>query len=321
MRLHFAVAFSSILFCTSVSNAASVLYGGNGGHRNLDGSPLSINDGSVVTIDQTTGAVTLVGHPTGVARLSGIVFAGSDLLYGSTLGGGGFPDFPPQPNTSRLIQINPDTGALVSNIGAITDGTGGPGIAISDLAIQPGTGVLYGIESVDAEGGTKTQFGNLYTISRSSGVATLVGTTGTENSSLAFAPNGTLYLTTASINPDDPAGPFINVEVDTVDPATAEILTRVPTSMFYAALAFDASTGLLLGGTGGGNSLDSVSGDIFTIDPSTGNQVGHVSTGVNFVGDLDFRPVPEPLSVTTAGLGLLLILWSYLVRRRRSRRL
>jgi hypothetical protein len=208
----------------------------------------------------------------------------------------------------------------VSNIGPITEGAGGPGIAISDLAIQPGTGVLYGIESVEAEGGTKTQLGNLYTISRGSGVATLVGTTGTQNSSLAFAPNGTLYLTTASINPDDPAGPFINVQVDTVDPGTAKILTTVPTSMFYAALAFDASTGLLLGGTGGGNSLDSVSGDIFTIDPSTGDQVGHVSTtDVNFVGDLDFRPVPEPLSVTTAGLGLLLILLSYLVRRRRSR--
>src|SRR6185437_10904147 len=106
---------------------------------------LSINNGWLVTIDQSTGAVSPIGHPDGVARLSGIVFAESDLLYGSTLGGGGFPDFPPQPNTSHLIQINPASGALVSDIGQITDGIGGPVIAIADLAIQPGTGLLYGI--------------------------------------------------------------------------------------------------------------------------------------------------------------------------------
>jgi hypothetical protein len=319
MRLQLAVVFSSMLLCTSASNAASVLYGGNGGHRSLvDQSPLSINNGSLVTIDQTTGAVTLVGHPTGVARLSGIVFAEPDLLYGSTLRGGGFLEPPPQPNTSHLIQINPNTGALVSDIGSITDGVGGPGIAISDLAIQPGTGILYGIESTEAEG-KGPGAPNLYTINRSSGVATLVGTPDTENSSLAFAPNGTLYLTTASINPADPAGPFIKVAVDTVDPTTGKILTSVPTSLFYASLAFDPSTGLLIGGTGGGNDITSESGDIYSIDPATGNQVAHVSTtGLNFVGDLDFRPVPEPLSLTMAGLGLLSILSFYLVRRRRS---
>ena len=91
-----------------------------------------------------------VGHPAGVARLSGIAFAGSDILYGSTLGGGGFPGNPPPTNTSKLVQIDPNNGALISTIGSITDGAGGPGIAISDLAIQPGTGLLYGIEAVEA---------------------------------------------------------------------------------------------------------------------------------------------------------------------------
>ena len=87
-----------------------------------------------------------------------------------------------------------------------------------------------------------------------------------------------------------PSGPFIGVSVDRVDPSTGNILTTTPTSTFWTALAFDPSTGLLFGGTGSGNDLSSVSGDIVSIDPGTGNIVGHVSTtGLNFVGDLDFR--------------------------------
>ena len=318
MRFRIAALSSAMLF-SSFAAADPVLYGGNGGHPSLEGAPLSINNGWLVTIDQNTGTVSPIGHPDGVARLSGIAFAGSDLLYGSTLGGGGFPDFPPQPNISHLIQINPASGALVSDIGQITDGIGGPGIAIADLAIQPGTGILYGIESTEAEGGTKTQLGNLYTINRITGVAALVGTTGLQNASLAFAPNGTLYITTAAINPDDPSGPFIDVNVDTVDPSTGQIRTTVPTPMFWTALAFDPATGLLFAGTGGGNDLTSISGDIFKIDPATGNVVGHVSTtGQNFVGDLDFRPVPEPINLTLVATGLAAIM-CYRSRKRKSR--
>jgi hypothetical protein len=314
MCFQFSAAISCMIFFNSVVNADPILFGGNGGHPNFDGSPLSIHNGWLVTIDQATGAVIAVGHPAGVARLSGIVFAGSGILYGSTLGGGGFPDVPPPPNSSRLVQIDPDTGALISDIGPIIAGAGGPGISIADLAIQPGTGRLFGIESREAAGGLGAPFGNLYTIDRSSAVATLVGTTGLENDSLAFAPDGTLYVTSAAVNPLDPFGPLIDVQVATLNPATAQVLTSVPTSLFYAALAFDARTGVLVGGTGSGNTL--LSGDIFTIDAATGAQLAHLSTtGLDFVGDLDFRPVPEPLSVTIAGLGLLAIMSRQCYRR------
>src|SRR5206468_10195807 len=123
------------------------------------------------------------------------------------------------PNSSRLILITPETGGVVSDVGLIRAGTGGQGIFIADLAIQPGTGVLYGIESREAGGGLGPPFGNLYTINRNTGVAALVGTTGLQNASLAFAPNGTLYATSAAVNPEDPFGPLIEVQVATLDPA------------------------------------------------------------------------------------------------------
>ena len=152
MRFPLAAALSSVLLFTSIARADPILYGGNGGHPNIDGTPLSIHNGWLVGIDQDTGTVVPIGHPDDVARISGIAFASYDLLYGATLGGGGFPDTPPPPNSSRLVLINPNTGALVSDFGLIRAGVGGQGISIADLAIQPGTGVLYGIESREAAG-------------------------------------------------------------------------------------------------------------------------------------------------------------------------
>ena len=95
-------------------NLTTKLYGGNGGHSNTE----SINDGSLVIIDQTSAATTLVGHPNGVARLTGLAFTSTGTLFASTLGAGGFPP-PPPPLTSTLITINPANVALVSTIGAI----------------------------------------------------------------------------------------------------------------------------------------------------------------------------------------------------------
>ena len=42
-------------------HANPIMFGVNGGHPNPDGSPLSINNGWLVIVDQTTGAVTPVG--------------------------------------------------------------------------------------------------------------------------------------------------------------------------------------------------------------------------------------------------------------------
>jgi uncharacterized protein (TIGR03118 family) len=248
-----------------------VMYGGNGGHGNSD----SINDGSLVIVDQGTAAITLVGHPAGVFRLTGIAFDTTDLLYASTLGAGGFPP-PPPPLTSTLVRLNPDTGALLLTIGPITDGPAGPAISIADLAIQPGTGTLFGIRAPVDDGGGQ---GKLYTIDKATAVATLVGDIHAFFESIAFAPNGTLYATAA----DFMMGNEINPRLITINPANGAVLTSVATPRFYGALGVRRADGVIFAGTGDEH-------NIYRLNATTGAETLVGDTGQNFVGDLDFRP-------------------------------
>jgi hypothetical protein len=264
--------------------AGIIMYGGNGGQ----GAGFSINDGALVTIDQSNAGVTVVGHPAGVARISGVGFDLNGNLYVTTLGGGGFPPPPPPTTTSNLLQLNPQTGAIINTIGQVHTSTG-TGIAIADLAVQPGTGTLYGIRSdVDAGGGA----GLLYTINKSNGVATLVGNTGHMFGSIAFAPNGTLYMSEA----DFAMGP-VNPHLLTLNPSTGATLTSVATTDFFGALGVRPSDGVIFGGTGDGGTID-------IVNPTTGAETLVGSTGQNFVGDLDFQ-VPEPGTLALFGLGAL----------------
>lgn len=294
-RVLFAAA-AMLGFCASGASAGLAMYGGLGGHG--PGAD-STNDGALVRIDQSTGDVSVVGHPSGVARLTGIAFDPSGALYGSTLGAIPFPP-PPQPSTSELIRINPNTGALASTIGPITEGAGGPAISIADLATQPGTGTLFGVR---APVGAETGLGNVYTINKSTGVASLVGSTGHFFDSIAFAPDGKLYATAADLGP---MGAEINPALLTLDPADAHVLSSVPTSGFYGALGVRPTDGTIFAGNGDGAQL-------FTLDPATGTATAlpH-TTGTDFVGDIDFAPsrpaaVPLPPAVWT-GLATLLAL-------------
>jgi hypothetical protein len=214
----------------------------------------------------------------------------------------GNPGYPPPTPTdpkSDLIQINPDTGALIKDIGAIT--FNGAQLHIADLAIQPGTGVLFAISANST--GDFSAAGNLYTINKSTGVATLVGATGDFFGSIAFAPNGTLYMIAADL---DNMGNIVNSVLKTINPANAKTLTMVPILNIPGALAV-RSDGVIFEGNGDGFP-DPLGSGLFTIDPKTGAEtlVGH--PGLNFVGDIDFRPpVPEPMTLTLCGLGLLII--------------
>ena len=97
------------------------MYGSNGNN--------TTNRGALVTINQTNGIGTVVGTPVANVGLPGLAFHPDGRLFAVTL-----TNLTP----STLIQVNPDTGALITSIGAITDN--GTPISIGDLSFQPGTG-------------------------------------------------------------------------------------------------------------------------------------------------------------------------------------
>ena len=255
---------------------ADILYGGNG-----NGS--AVFPGELVTINQTTGVGTLVGDPVTPGGLSGIAFASPTLLYGSTIGNIG--------NVSTLITINPATGLLVTTIGPITAGATGPRISIGDLALQPGTGTLYGVRS----NADQTQSGGLlYTINTATGVATLVGDTGSDaGGGIAFAPNGTLYQTAFNNG-------FDFTSLNTLNPANAARIATVAVPRYYEGLAV-RSDGTLWASSGTGTDA------LFTINPTTGAEtfIG-VTPNTGAVSDLDFQvttAVPEPASWALLAVG------------------
>ena len=250
----------------TLATAQELLYGGNGGQ----GQGRSINPGAFVIVDQDTAAVTIVNLDTGVAKLTGLAFDAAGTLYASTLPETGFP--PPPPSvSSHLITLDPATGEQLSDIGSIVDSQG-RGMAISDIAIQPGTDVLFGIRSeVD---GARAE-GELYTINKTSGLATLVGDTGIHFATIAFGPDGTLYESAAAFQ----MGP-VNPVFRTINPANGAVLTSVP-SQFFGALAV-RSDGVIFGSKGGDN-------EIVTVNPSTGAVTSVGATGGNSVGALVFH--------------------------------
>ena len=289
MTLRNVVTLTAVLVALSampsVSLADSIMYAGLGGHSNGD----STNDGSLGITNQTTGVVTIVGHPAGVSRITGLVFDPAGNLFGTTAVAGGFPPPPGPTSTSNLIRINPVTGALISSVPVTA---GGVGISIADLAIQPGTNAIYGIRSpLDELGGQ----GLLYTINPTAGVATPVGNTGDFFGSIAFATNGTLYMSSADL---DANGNFVNAGLKTLSPLTAATLSFVSTSDFFGALAVRPEDSTIFGGTGD-------SGLLFKVNPVTGAETLVGSTGRNFVGDFAFTPVPEPSTLSLLALGLV----------------
>src|SRR5204862_2086152 len=88
--------------------------------------------------------------------------------------------------------------------------------------------------------------------------------------------------------------------------ADAATIRSVPTADFLGALAVRPD-GVIFGGNGD-------DGELFTIDPLTGAETLVGSTGLNFVGALDFA-VPEPATFLLFGSGLMAMA---VFRRRRS---
>ncbi len=238
---------------TIVVQGSDQLFAGVG-----NGSPVS--PGGLLLVDENTGAGTLVGDPVTPAGLSGVAFNSSGQLFGSTVEGSA--------TDSRLVQIDPNTGTLIADIGPIVVGTAP--LKIADLAIQPRSDVLFGIR---ASTGSVPAGGQLYTIDPKTARATFVGDTGSAvGGALAFAPNGTLYYSANNFH--------------TLDPSSARILSTVPltTSDISDGLGVRPSDGTVFG-----TRFGQAGEDIIIIDPNSGASTFVGSTGAGRISDLDFR--------------------------------
>jgi hypothetical protein len=148
-------------------------------------------------------------------NVTGLAIDSTGTLWAATC------DDPCNEEPARLLRVS-SNGSQVTDLGPIIDQDGAPITGVADLAMQPGTDILF----------VGTDYGNcgdgdcLYTLDRTSAVATLVGEVDTSwLGGLAFTPDGTLYMVAA-------AGPdfdnFRNREMLVLDPATAETLSVEP---------------------------------------------------------------------------------------------
>lgn len=305
-----------MLSAMTVSTTASAveLYGSVG-----QGS--GANRGDVIVIDQTnSNNYSTVGNPTTSGGITGLAFDNSLGTSGSLWGSQGFG----KGTTSTLIEINPNDGSLINDVGAIhTDANdvAGSSISIGDLAFNPTNNTLYAITSDAAPpqipGGPVD---GIYTVDTGTGLATLVGKTIWDTTAgIAFDSNGTLFA--LGFDPDVPEPgsggtnmlftfDLDNLIFDGTDPLLLVDNTRVTVDInnyIFSGLGINPLTGEIY-------TSESQTGNIYKVDKNTGAMDFTGMPTDAFVSDLTFR-VPEPGTLAVLGLGLIGLI---VIRRRRA---
>ena len=271
----FLLVIIGVLFAPAAGLAQTTLFGGVG-----RGS--GENPGAILTLDQANGTATVIGEGASdpQAGITGLAFDSGGRLFASTTNAPLFGGTP----FSTLIRIDPLTGEQVALIGTIT--VADTALVINDLAIQPGTDVLFGTVI-----NVSTNTNNLYTIDKTTAVATFIGDTSVIGATVAFGPDGTLYQTSAEFGDMG----FLRGFLNTLDPATAAVLTTsMPfTEAHIGALAVRPTDGVIFASSG-------MPGDIYTLSPDgVLTLVGN--TGAGGPGDLAFTPVPTDKTQCQSG--------------------
>lgn len=305
-----AIAFTAIfLLFLAAPLSAQTLYGSQGGAQGGDG-------GRLVILDTDDASATLVGTPFDSVGMPGIEFLQDGRLVAVSS-----VNHSEELDTSYLLELDPHTGALLSSQPLLD--SDGNGCAFGDIAMHPGTGVLYGIAANQSSLGTRCGVGGstggyLATIDPATGIYTTVGRDaefGNASGGIAFGPDGTLYFTAAWASDDT---------LYTLDPATADVLstTDLTPGGSYFGLAWDPTENQLYGSYDWGPDAPI----LVTIEPASGSVTVIGDTDFNYMGIAFSRGVSaQPIAVPMGSYGFLGLLafllalaamWS--VRGRRS---
>lgn len=314
MRITLSLIVAFLITGLSTSFSQYIIYAGNGGTH--DGAP---DGGALMTLDRNTAASTVISVPFEDRGITGLGVLPNGNLVGVTSNGeGSFPTY--------IFIIDGETGNLIGEPNEIDDGGEG-NTGYVDLAVHPTTGIVYAINWL----------GELLTIDPATGEADLVLTLDFEGAqAIAFGTDGTLYVLTFGFiegpNVLPPGLSVGKVDLQNGEPNVYDLIA-LPLSERFISLGFDPTSGLLwTSGSGGNfevrgqNNVETRAfGDIYTIDPETGEMVlvGNSGTGQR-VHDIVFAPDPnfEP-AVPTLGqwgvlsLGLMLLIFSVAFMRKK----
>ena len=234
------------------------------------------NPGSIFMISQNFGTQTFIGDPTNPGGVSGLAFDDQFRLWGSNVFSGG--------SNSNLLQINPDDGTLINDVGPILDAAGDD-LKIQDLAYSSALDQLFGT----------TSSGDLVTINRSTAAATLVGALPSSPMHIGFSPTGVLWGVDRSNSGD----------LFTLDPTNANVLTQVARSPTgeLDALGVDPKTGVIWVAR---TNFQGLGEEVNTINSAGIRTV--VGSGLRVVSDIAFVPLKdvggELLLIDTTALAL-----------------
>lgn len=171
---------------------------------------------------------------------------------------------------------------LIDSVTGAADPIGPIGYAVTGLAIDPTTGVLYGSTSNNSANSP----GSLITIDSSTGAGTFVGSYGIDGHTAAditFGPDGTLYgLFEPSFD-----------DLATIDKTTgaATVIGDAGFGSYGSGIDYDPDAGTVLwaasGDSGSFRSINTTTGastELFTLSGDTGRSIAAMTTGCD--GDL-----------------------------------
>jgi len=230
------------------------------------------SDSALYIVNQSTGAVTLVGNmQVSVGDLTSRTNGGPFQLWGIDIG------------ANALWTINPSTGATSNEV--FISGTQGP---ITSIAFDPLTHTLFGNTTAGFGGADQ-----LYEINPTTGAATLEGAIGSSNVyALGFTQGGAL------LGESDATGDLLSINTTT---GAGTVIGPTGLTANYD-LASRPEDGVVFG-------VDSGTFSLYTYNISTGatTLVGPYGASLNLAG-LAFGAVPEPATwammlIGFAGLG------------------